>query len=271
MPRGYRGIFIAFAGLTLIGANSPSQNRSGNPAAAYADQESRNHEKIAAGISRISDALVAEKDSSDPYQEERNKREIRDLQAQENSAYWAAAMFWATLFAILMSIIGIGLVWTTFRETRKANEIASKNIEAYQRREAGSLYPKFTYNKPELETGQFRLELINPGPTRVQIIHKQLHTDFTHIGENIVVPIDGTQTGEMILIEAGKSYMFPNNSLVGEPEKMQILGGAIYADIFGRISLCRVAIIIDQETRKCTTNENADFGEWVEIASKQGS
>ena len=130
MFRGYRGFWIALAGLILLGANSPSQNSRGNPASTYTDQESRNHEKIAAGISRTSDALEAQKGSSDPYEEDRNKREIRDLEAQENSAYWAAAMFWVTLSAVVLSVIGIFLVWTTFRETQKSNDIARDHQRA---------------------------------------------------------------------------------------------------------------------------------------------
>ena len=48
-------------------------------------------------------------------------------------------MFWATLGALVLSVIGVGLVWTTFRETRKANEIAIRaNVRATRQAVAGA-------------------------------------------------------------------------------------------------------------------------------------
>lgn len=127
MPRSRRRIFTALAGLILlVGANEPSNNSTGNASTAQANQEAGQHENVAAGISRIGNAFETQNGKTDPHEEKRNQREIRDLQAQESSAYWAAAMFWATATALVLSVIGIRLVWTTFRETRKANDIAAK-------------------------------------------------------------------------------------------------------------------------------------------------
>jgi hypothetical protein len=130
MPRGYRGIILTLAGLALIGANPVSDDARGNPTTAQSDESADKKEDVASGISRISEALEAQNAKTDPYEEDRNKREIRDLQAQENSAYWTQAMFWATACALVLSFIGIGLVWTTFRETRQANKIARDHQRA---------------------------------------------------------------------------------------------------------------------------------------------
>jgi hypothetical protein len=231
--------------------------------AAYADQQARQ------SCIRLFDQKKADCIAKYSHEKRTNHRNEQDLVAQRQSANWAYIMGAAAVIGMILSVVGVVLVWTTFRETQKTNKIAAKNIDAYQRREAGSLYPKFSYRKPGYERGQFRLELINPGPTRIQIIHKQLEVDSSRFGKSIIVPINGTQTGEMMLIEAGKSYIFPNNHINETPIKVQIMGGAIYADIFGKISVCRVAIMIDQKTHKITTNENAIFEKWFEIASKK--
>jgi hypothetical protein len=129
MPRGCRFIILAIVGLILAGNAQPvSKDARSNSPAEQNNQKPASHPDITVSVSRISDALEAQNDKADPYEKERNEREIRDLQAQENSAYWAAAMFWATATALLISIVGIGLVWTTFRETRKANSISRESM-----------------------------------------------------------------------------------------------------------------------------------------------
>jgi hypothetical protein len=128
----YRSIFAALVGwLILVGNTQPvGNNTGGNSAAAQRNQDTAKNTNVAPGVSRIGDALEAQNAKSDPYEKERNEREILDLQAQEKSAYWAEAMFWATTAALILSLIGIGLVWTTFKETRKSNDIAHDHQRA---------------------------------------------------------------------------------------------------------------------------------------------
>lgn len=57
-----------------------------------------------------------------------NARSERDLVAQETSAVWATVMAWTALGGVLLSLLGIYLVFTTFRETRDANLIARKAL-----------------------------------------------------------------------------------------------------------------------------------------------
>lgn len=47
-----------------------------------------------------------------------------DLKAQRQMALWTRLMGAAAIVGIAISVVGIGLVYTTFAETRKANEIA---------------------------------------------------------------------------------------------------------------------------------------------------
>lgn len=55
-----------------------------------------------------------------------NRRDYADLVAQRSSALWAKIMGIAALIGMGLSLVGVALVWTTFRETRKANDIASE-------------------------------------------------------------------------------------------------------------------------------------------------
>lgn len=47
-----------------------------------------------------------------------------DLVAQKSAAFWGYVMGVSAVFGMGLSIIGVCLIWTTFRETRKANQIS---------------------------------------------------------------------------------------------------------------------------------------------------
>jgi hypothetical protein len=142
MFRSNRSVFIALAGLALIGANQLSDNSRSNPTAAQGNNGANYEKDIASGIGRIGEALEAQNSKTDPHEKDRNEREVRDLQAQENSAYWAEAMFWATFAAIILSVIGIGLVWATFRETQRSSKAAEISKDAYIWNERGRISVK---------------------------------------------------------------------------------------------------------------------------------
>ena len=132
----YRGnrvnwrIVAAVAALILTGANPPSPNSTGKTTVEQANKRANQDKTVTPDISSINEALAAQHAKTDPYEKERNKREIRDLAAQEKSAYWAEYLFWATVAALVLSLIGIGLVWTTFRETKQSNDIARDHQRA---------------------------------------------------------------------------------------------------------------------------------------------
>lgn len=232
----YRGIIAALAGLILIGANNPSKNSTGNATAAQGNQEAGHNENITAGISRISSALEAQKPKADPYEKDRNEREIRDLQAQENSAYWAQAMFWATFAAIILSVIGIGLVWFTFRETRKAAKSAQISAEAYIWNERAWLefadLRKPTANIRTTPIDAFPMVAIhNSGKSVAKIVRVTAHevdSGWKKIGRETEWPVSGR------LIKAAETTTmraFPISLNVGDTKQFiidieyKILGG----------------------------------------------
>lgn len=61
------------------------------------------------------------------------ERDEQDLVAQKQSAFWAYVMAIAAVVGVALSVIGVLLVWTTFRETKRANAIAREAMEAQTR------------------------------------------------------------------------------------------------------------------------------------------
>ena len=56
-----------------------------------------------------------------------------DLAAQQTMAVWTAVMGGVAVFGVALSAVGVGLVWTTFEATRKANKIAMDTFELASR------------------------------------------------------------------------------------------------------------------------------------------
>ena len=70
-------------------------------------------------------------------------RDEYDLEAQRITAVWTAHMGIAAIIGMAASLIGVGLVWTTFRETRKAANISERTYKAFIAMERPRLVVKF--------------------------------------------------------------------------------------------------------------------------------
>jgi len=73
------------------------------------------------------DDFMATKD--DIARERRDQRERADLEAQEEMAFWAEGMFWATAAAVLLTGIGIVLIWRTLLHNRRAAEASRQMVK----------------------------------------------------------------------------------------------------------------------------------------------
>jgi hypothetical protein len=71
----------------------------------------------------IADARKAERE---------NARAESDLEAQRITALWTYIMGGAAITGMLLSAIGVGLIWTTFRETKRSADTAISNLEIYR-------------------------------------------------------------------------------------------------------------------------------------------
>ena len=63
------------------------------------------------------------------HKQRENEREEYDLVAQRKSALWAYIMAAAAVIGMGLSVIGVYLVWTTFREQKEANRIANREAQ----------------------------------------------------------------------------------------------------------------------------------------------
>ena len=112
------GIWIINSGLTRDSEYQWQADDHSDEYAAYTQEQIRKACLLPSGIYEAN--CVAEKRHE--YREDR--REERDLVAQRKSANWAYIMGAAAVLGMVLSAVGVVLVWITFRETRKANEIA---------------------------------------------------------------------------------------------------------------------------------------------------
>lgn len=76
---------------------------------------------------------------SSPERREYERREL-DLVAQQKMALWTAVMGVAAMIGMALSAVGVWLVWTTFRETRRQAQIAQDNLDALYESERATLH-----------------------------------------------------------------------------------------------------------------------------------
>jgi hypothetical protein len=105
-----------------------------NAAAEYSRHTAYQEKKACRGVvtAQLSQCRA---DAKAEYSQKRadNRREYDDLVAQQTSALWTGIMGIAALTGMVLSVIGVGLVWTTFEATRKANKIAMDTFELASR------------------------------------------------------------------------------------------------------------------------------------------
>lgn len=77
-------------------------------------------------LDRIAGAIEAANDQEEPPHE--YDRAEADLDAQERMAFWAMGMFWATLAAVLLTAVGIILIWRTLIHTRRAADYTAEML-----------------------------------------------------------------------------------------------------------------------------------------------
>lgn len=100
---------------------APGQEQGGSTSDQNATPEPSYAERFLTAIERIEPAirkLIAEEDEIDRKRQE--DRDNRDLDAQESMALWAMAMFWATVSTVLLTGVGVVLIYRTLLYTKHA-------------------------------------------------------------------------------------------------------------------------------------------------------
>jgi hypothetical protein len=91
-----------------------------------AEYSAYTYEKVGQSCLRLSSPDKVECLAQARHERRAYERNEQDLVAQRQSALWAYIMGAAAVIGMGLSVIGVFLVWTTFNETRRANEIASR-------------------------------------------------------------------------------------------------------------------------------------------------
>jgi hypothetical protein len=141
MLKRHWGIFAAIAltvlvvdclAWTLVSTTQSKQIRYENTAKNNADNYAYRRDVI---IGDRCNKIAAEDKKAACINEEREaarkgKNDERDLEAQLTTAAWTASMGIAAIVGMAASLIGVILVFITFAETRKANDIAVRAEDA---------------------------------------------------------------------------------------------------------------------------------------------
>jgi len=106
--------------------------------------------------------------------DEISKKDKYDLKAQQEMAEWAYGMFLATIFTILVGIIGVVFVWLTLLETRKVGQAQTRayfGINTYK--------PYFWNIYPKVGCS-IHINLKNTGTTPALMLGYSVETEVTN-------------------------------------------------------------------------------------------
>jgi hypothetical protein len=99
----------------------PSKIRSPRDHQTNSEDEAQKADKLFSILGDIQAAIRNLESQPDPEKDKRNEdREKADLKAQEDMAFWAKTMFWATAFSLLISAVGLVLIWRSLKLAREA-------------------------------------------------------------------------------------------------------------------------------------------------------
>lgn len=188
MSIGNRIFRTAIAGLALILAlisaglyyQAEYAHESNARADNYAKHASDQIEQACVGIVRTEKAQCLRKAITEyRKQADDNRRDYNDLTAQRTSALWTQIMGIAALIGMGLSVVGVVLVWTTFRETKRSSDAAVKNYEAFVKFESPMLdvdFSKLSFllinNEPHANV-RFAVRNIGRSPAIIDIVTVQ--------------------------------------------------------------------------------------------------
>jgi hypothetical protein len=164
MPRGYRGVLAALAGLVIALIVAASAIGFGLSKQAeyewHSQEQSAEHARYTEQNIRNSCLSLKALAKADCINERRNtqrayERDEQDLVAQKVTATWTGLMGGAAIIGMMLSAVGVWLVKTTFDESRKANEIARQSHIAQTRAwlvvEALEIEWRYRFNEGQIE------------------------------------------------------------------------------------------------------------------------
>ncbi len=180
--------FVAWQGAYSKGYNAANQSSKSD----YANYEAtqKNYSKCLDASTTIEIARVCF--SNSPKASAAENRAQDDLNAQREMAKWAEAMFWATIFASVIGVFGVFLVWQTLAAANEMNKITSAAFINDQRPWLSfDAFPNGVFDLSDKGTARIdiKLKIQNFGrmPAYNMSSHSRLVEDFfMHFDESIV-------------------------------------------------------------------------------------
>jgi hypothetical protein len=228
MSRGYRSVISAIVGIASIVAfvvyGLSEQSRyaesayyhSTNYARLAADQI--NHSCLKLTSSRQLQCLREGADRLRLDSQDK-QREYEDLMSQRKSALWAMIMGIAALIGMALSIIGVGLVYTTFVETRRAANAAHEANRPWLQVEITENDKLEMSNTGAELTTQVRITNVGNSPATyvnawaiLYAEHGNSTATLIHGGTNKAKEWLGCREGELGKIDG--TTIFPNASMI---------------------------------------------------------
>ena len=111
-------------------AQQPTERESAPQSQTRSTSQLQSRSILDATLGDLSKMLADERATDELSIQRREGREIADLTAQQEMARWALWMVCLAGVAILVNAATVGLLWFTFRETRRATTAAKVNAEA---------------------------------------------------------------------------------------------------------------------------------------------
>ncbi|XAP78483.1 hypothetical protein ABC955_01510 [Citromicrobium bathyomarinum] len=149
----------------------------------------------------VSEIPRAECNERIQYEAQEAQERTRDLEAQQSMSVWTKAMGIAAVIGMAVGIFGLGLIFFTFRETRRAadagfraNEIASENAQRDGR--AYMVVNRYYWNV-ENDVYQFGAEWMNVGksPTRKMRTYISYYLSDDPLPDDFDFPVDPSKIG----------------------------------------------------------------------------
>lgn len=132
---GFIGLVVALAGVGfgLIGQSRYEQEATQAAAeyARYASDEASQACGVLTGSKQLE--CMAQSQRKHELQSADKRREYDDLVAQQTSALWTSIMGIAAITGMLLSVVGVWLVYATFRETRRTADEARRSADEAER------------------------------------------------------------------------------------------------------------------------------------------
>jgi hypothetical protein len=236
----------ALAGVLLLASVVHAEAVGQNPGGHSSAQQNHTNPKqadyegalaaVQGALKSIAAALVAIENER-PSAEEKDQGR-RNLQAQENLAFWARLMFFVAVVEIVVTVIGVFVVWLTLNETRRNGQA---QVRAYLACSAA------TYLVEEPETFILRPEFKNTGQSpansvwvtaRLEVFDGEKSYLFGADGSIPSIASDHTAVGEL-MFEKATPYAC---DCIMQDYFVRILGSVYWKDVFGKTNTIRFAL-----------------------------